>query len=67
LVGGGQNQTFQVPGSPTAPPRGNFLAVMTPIDPTTPAAGGDFVVVTTPSTTSRSTNRAKDRPGGQRG
>lgn len=44
----GQTQTFPVPGSPTAPPKGvRFDGLRTRIDPTTPANGGEFAVVAT--------------------
>jgi len=43
----GQTQTFPVPGSPTAPPRGPFGELLTRIDPTTPANGGQWAVVAT--------------------
>ncbi len=43
----GQTQSFPVPGNPTAPPRGPFTGVMTRIDPTTPANGGQFEVAAT--------------------
>jgi hypothetical protein len=43
----GQIQTFLVPGSPVAPPRGAFSGVMTRIDPTAPGNGGQFEVAAT--------------------
>jgi hypothetical protein len=43
----GQTQAFPVPGSPTAPPRGRLTDLITRIDPTTPANGGQFAVVAT--------------------